>query len=170
MKLFMDKELIKHASIIDDNLTSNIIHRFHKNIKYNKNNECWEKSKSFFYGIINGKIRNVSSYRLSYCIYNKLELKDIIHLRIYHTCHNKICVNPEHLTTNNNHELTKEEIFEILFGIFRGKYQTISQILNKYNTTKQIIYDILNNKIYSKISYDFPVPLSILRNRLIKKI
>ena len=64
------------------------------------------------YGMINVKLgpnkwANRGVHRISALIHKKLSFDDIEHFDVSHLCHNKLCINPQHLNvedseTNNN--------------------------------------------------------------------
>jgi len=67
-------------------------------------NGCWIWLKAKTregYGQTTDKSKNISAHRLSYLVF-KGEFEPKLH--IDHICHNRVCVNPEHLRTATRSE------------------------------------------------------------------
>ena len=115
----------------------------------------------------NGKQYNVFLHRLMYWASNtQLDMNSLV---IMHSCDQRNCINPDHLTLgtvreNNkdrdiknpttkgegksNAKLTEEQVKEIIDLYDTGKY-TQSQVADKYNVTQTTISHILTNKSWS---------------------
>lgn len=56
------------------------------------------------YGQVRIKNKTYNAHRVSYCVHNKCSYDDIGGLDIRHSCHNRTCVNPSHLSTGTRKE------------------------------------------------------------------
>jgi hypothetical protein len=86
----------------------NVLKRFLSKIKKDKNSFCWIwigtiswKGYGTFCVMKNRKSFNTNAHRVSYMIY-KGEIPE--GMTVHHICHNKKCVNPNHLELKTNYE------------------------------------------------------------------
>jgi predicted DNA-binding protein YlxM (UPF0122 family) len=175
------------------NYPQHIIDRFWSKVKFPEDiDDCWIWISSFKtnskesygqFGLL-GKLQ--LSHRFAYEYYNGLIPNGLL---VLHDCDNPSCVNPNHLYTSdqlqnmkdrNNKErqakgsnngksiLTEEKCWEILNLIYTGELKTPYEIMDKYNMSRQAIYDFLNGKNWSHITKLFPIDLKTLKNKIIR--
>lgn len=138
-------------------------------------NICWEwtgNKDKYGYGyltIMKPNKHKEHAHRASYMAYNKLyELPPILH--ICHSCHNRLCVNPEHLhlgTPKDNIDemvdanrqakgsnlpqaiLNEQQVQDILAA--RSSGISVKFLANKYNLTLSSIYNIFKKKTWKHV-------------------
>jgi len=124
------------------------------------------------------------AHRVSYIIH-KGPIPDDLQIR--HICHNKRCVNPNHLiigthqdnmddrsnadrqakgSNNGNSLLTETLVREIIIDIWNGKYISAAEIGRKYEVYDTTILDILNGKRWTHITNQLQVPLLDIKMKL----
>lgn len=79
--------------------------------KVNKTKGCWEwlayKGKHG-YGVCSLGGTTYLVHRLAYAEANSMDIEDLKGLQVHHTCHNKVCVNLDHLQVMTQQEHNKE--------------------------------------------------------------
>jgi len=97
--------------------------------KVEKSDGCWLWRASMYksgYGGFSYNKDSILSHRFSYCLHNNCELDSIKGLIIRHSCHNRHCVNPSHLSTG-----THQDNMDDMTGAGRqakGEYQWNSKL------------------------------------------
>jgi hypothetical protein len=86
--------------------------RLLSSVKINEKTNCWEWIKCKYsntkeYGGIKYKGKKYSTHRLSYMIFNNVELNDP-NIYVCHKCDNPICINPEHLFIGTHSDNMKD--------------------------------------------------------------
>lgn len=111
--------------------------RFVKKIRHSPNNDCWEWIGSIDKNgharlLIDGK--NCLAHKYSYEFYNK----KVSSGPVQHTCKMLHCVNPKHLTENNNggrpSKVSKQEIVTA-----HQNGLSIAEIANKFNCSTSLV-------------------------------
>jgi len=168
------------------------IDRFYSHIisDYMNPNICWEmdlKSRIDGYGSFSIDGRSYRAHRISFQIHKGLIPNNLL---IRHSCHNKRCVNPNHLnfgthqdnindTVNDNlqlkgsqivqSKLTEDNVREILTNIYNDVFNgwTVYDIGRKYSVSHHQIRSILNGIWWKHIINQLKIPLSDLRHKII---
>ena len=151
-----------------------------KNGRENENiGKCWRwigyKKENGYGRIMIGK-RFVLAHRYSYAIHNPygIELGDMDGCLVCHECDNCECTNPDHLFIGDNQDnmddkcnkgrqwkpkgekhgrskLNQAEVIEIR-NIYKNEEITQKQLAFEYGVTQGLIYQIINNKLWSHIT------------------
>ncbi len=168
------------------------IDRFYSHIisDYININICWEMDlKDGYDGYTRFSLKNRSyrAHRISFQIHKGSIPNGFL---VRHLCHNKRCVNPNHLdigtyqdnvndTVNDNlqlkgsqisqSKLTEDNVREILTNIYNGVFDgwTVYDIGHKYSVSHNQIRTILDGVWWKHITDQLIVPLSNLRDRII---
>lgn len=121
--------------------------RLYQNISYNDSG-CWEWQGSLMnsgYGQIKAFGKMVGVHRLSYELYNGLIESN---LEVMHTCNNKKCINPDHLTLGAHAENMRAAQRDGLVDYRKMKKPS----KNKGVNSKQSIQVLVLGKAYGSIN------------------
>ena len=102
------QQIKKHGQLTKLNKTS--VDRFLDKVNFTEG--CWEwngSTKSTGYGKIMINKKTVSAHRFSYMLYNGSIPDGMI---VRHLCHNKACVNPQHLEVGTHKENTQDSVVD----------------------------------------------------------
>lgn len=123
-----------------DEYTRREMLRFLSKIK-TLNNGCWEWTSTINrkgYGVLSVHGKPVAAYRVSYMLFRG-EIPPA--MQIDHICHNRACVNPNHLrlaTTTQNNENHTGATVELAFEAYIGK-PTGRNIVSKSSAKANVI-------------------------------
>lgn len=125
------------------------------------------------YGIVHRQGKLLKAHRLAFCEANNKTLADIHGLVVRHKCDNRKCLNPEHLelgtsvdntrdrhernrdargSRNGNAKLTEAQVTEIryLYKVRKSNFDP-KALANKYQVSKSLIGQIVQNKIWMHV-------------------
>lgn len=160
---WMDKHDIERRSQHEDAEM-----RFERNYEVDDETECWEwqGAKRLEYGAIGYKGRTIGAHRLSYILHNG-EIPEGAY--ICHKCHNRSCVNPDHIYAGDHQDNVQDAIengdYWSPSGVdayhskftdaevrkIREEYadgETVSTLTDKYDSSMGTISRIVTGKTY----------------------
>lgn len=157
-----------HKRQIINEISEDKLILFLNNVDIKQDGSCWTwlgSSNAKGYGICRMKVQKrviSSSHRISFALFNNIIPSKYDHIR--HLCHNKLCVNPEHLAIgtamdnvndskiNGNYgvKLNKEIVYNIKIDI-KSKTMNLYQIAEKYNVSYFTIYDIKTRRTWRHV-------------------
>ena len=135
----------------------------HKNttetfLKYIKEvNGCWLWIGGTRSGY--GSFRWKDKYRYAHCVAYEIYCGDIPDgIKVLHTCHNKLCCNPEHLKLGTHAQNKQDSDFAVLTwddvhyirDQYKQKNKTHQQLANELQVSTSHITNIINNKVWKE--------------------
>jgi hypothetical protein len=136
------------------------------NYTVNLETGCWEWAGRLLktgYGYIYYEKRDARAHRVAYCVHHGLDLYDIRDEVVMHLCHNRPCINPDHLKLGSHRDnvmssLQDDRIFggnkltasdvEQIDGYLRAGYQ-VKEVAEMYGVAPTTVSAINTGRTWS---------------------